>query len=70
MSAPTIQGFQPTQSNENRISTWKTKNVPSQNGRTYVQIREGHDSFPELQGKIVEVVRFEFGGGKVVFKKS
>lgn len=69
MSVPTIQSYIPLKPGEESISAWKTRPVDRQDQRTWVQITEGSDGNEDILGRIVEVVRFEFGGGKIIFHR-
>ena len=68
VSIPTISQFQHRTEGERSISTWKTQHVEDENGRRYVKITEGSDGNQDILNRIVEIIRYEFSGGKTIFR--
>ncbi|NGX34125.1 MAG: hypothetical protein K1060chlam1_00474 [Candidatus Anoxychlamydiales bacterium] len=68
MSVPTLSGHQPLAPLEHSISAWKTHPIPDYS-RPFIKVWEGSDGNKDFVGRIYEVVRFEFSGGKVIFKE-
>ncbi len=62
---PTFTAHQGLQANERSISAWKTQ--VSEDGKS-VTITEGSDGNDQYLNQTFPIVRYEFGGGKVIFK--
>lgn len=60
-TGPSFQEF------EKSISTWKTKQIPSDKGVLLVKINDGSDGNGDVAGKTFRIVRFVFNGAKTIY---
>ena len=62
---PIYSGHEKLQPGERSISAWKTETTAD--GKS-VTITEGSDGNDALVGQTFPIVRYEFSGGKIIFK--